>query len=136
MTVSSRILALRTLYIFCSFVDGFYGTLTTLDALGFCKVLLVKAFFSDKHLMVENVAANRFPVYITELKECSLWIIYSKRSPLNLRDPLGGFFSCKTTYKWAARIGQCFSTLIDHPIISINTSSPAAIGDSFDQRGK
>lgn len=43
---------------------------------------------SYKYRTVKKAASNPFFFYFTELKECPLWMVYSNRPPLDLRDSL------------------------------------------------
>lgn len=61
----------------------------------------------------------------SQLKECSLWMVYPefKWTIEKMRRALGDFSQCPTAAKYAARIGQCFSTTIEgQPIHDEDTS--------------
>ena len=51
----------------------------------------------------------------SQLKEQSLWLVCPERgwTVLQMRESMGDFSMCKTPAKYAARIGQVFSTTID-----------------------
>jgi RNA-dependent RNA polymerase len=58
----------------------------------------------------------RFLAYSSsQLKELSLWMVCPEHgwSVKRMRDSMGNFSMCKTPSKYAARVGQCFSTTID-----------------------
>lgn len=48
----------------------------------------------------------------SQLKECSLWMVLPKKgwTAEGMRNSMGNFEGCNTPSKYAARIGQCFST--------------------------
>lgn len=50
----------------------------------------------------------------SQLKECSLWMVCleNRLTVSKMRDELGSFANCRTASKYAARIGQCFSTTV------------------------
>lgn len=61
----------------------------------------------------------------SQLKEVSVWMVCPERgwTVESMRASLGDFSSCKTASKYAARIGQCFSTTVEGtPGMGSNTS--------------
>jgi RNA-dependent RNA polymerase len=50
----------------------------------------------------------------SQLKDCSVWMVCPEGgwTVRRIRESLGNFSSCKTPSKYAARIGQCFSTTV------------------------
>lgn len=67
----------------------------------------------------------------SQLKECSVWMVRessSWRVP-RMRKSLGNFSSCNTVSKWAARIGQCFSTTVEFASANDLMNKPSIIDD-------
>jgi hypothetical protein len=64
----------------------------------------------------------------SQLKEQSLWMVSPEHgwSVSQMRDSMGDFSMCKTPSKYAARMGQCFSTTIDTSFAGITNN-----GDGF-----
>ncbi|KAL3913797.1 MAG: hypothetical protein SGILL_006353 [Bacillariaceae sp.] len=46
-----------------------------------------------------------------------------------MRQLLGNFSNCRTASKWAARVGQCFSTTVDCEVTGFRISKPAIVPD-------
>jgi RNA-dependent RNA polymerase len=72
-----------------------------------------------KDSLLHGVSVNgrtyRFLAYSSsQLKELSVWMVYLEHGITipSMRDWMGDFSSCQTPSKYAARIGQCFSTTV------------------------
>jgi RNA-dependent RNA polymerase len=73
-----------------------------------------------KKLLLDGISLNgkrySFLAYSSsQLKELSVWIVQPRLgvSPEMMRNSMGDFSMCKTPPKYAARIGQCFSTTFE-----------------------
>ena len=70
-----------------------------------------------KNLLLHGISLNgktyHFLAYSnSQLKELSVWLVHPRfgYTPKTMRESMGDFSMCKTPPKYAARIGQCFST--------------------------
>lgn len=76
----------------------------------------------------------------SQLKESSVWMVYTTDSQTwpvyRIRSALGDFSTCTTSSKWAARIGQCFSTTVDCSIGNMKLQKPTVINDIHALNGK
>jgi len=96
-----------------------------------------------QHLLLEGITINgklyRFLAYSSsQLKEMSVWMVCPERNwtVQRMRDSMGDFSSCKTPSKYAARMGQCFSTTIEtipgggHGVLRVDDKFPDIISDA------
>lgn len=63
--------------------------------------------------IVVNGIRYRFLAYSSsQLKECSIWMVSPEKgwTVEGMRESMGNFDKCNTPSKYAARMGQCFST--------------------------
>ena len=81
-----------------------------------------------KHLILSGITLNgrRFQFLAfssSQLKEQSLWMVRPEHgwSVDRIRRSMGDFSMCKSPSKYAARIGQCFSTTIDASLGGVNS---------------
>jgi RNA-dependent RNA polymerase len=83
-----------------------------------------------------SVFLTWFYLSIAELKESSLWLVHGRKSSAQVRALLGDFSNCQTASKWAARVGQCFSTTVDCKVAGFQITSPAVVPDIASLSGK
>mmetsp|Transcript_24703 Transcript_24703/g.51684 ORF Transcript_24703/g.51684 Transcript_24703/m.51684 type:complete len:1337 (+) Transcript_24703:117-4127(+) len=59
----------------------------------------------------------------SQLKEQSMWMVCPENrwNVIEMRKSMGDFSMCRTPAKYAARIGQCFSTTIDTSFVGLNS---------------
>ncbi|CAB9515626.1 RNA-dependent RNA polymerase 1 [Seminavis robusta] len=85
-----------------------------------------------------NGATYRFLAYSSsQLKELSVWMVCPEDGwyAEAMRDSMGDFSMCKTPSKYAARIGQCFSTTVEtrgHTGIGGDRTSNLRVKDDLD----
>ena len=77
--------------------------------------------------LVPNLQYSFLAYSSSQLKDLSLWMVCPKRgwTVSQMRQAMGDFSMCKSPPKYAARVGQCFSTTVDTLSLPGEEFSPA-----------